>query len=130
MSSAADGGLGGDRHAQGPRARPRHRQRLLPARRRIAEAFGADEVIDPRATNPHSRWRALGVPVSRTERSVLAMSGRTGKRAIVFECVGVPGVIQGLIEGVPVGTQVMVVGVCMQTDAMKPFPTPSTSRSS
>ena len=63
----------------------------------------------------------FGVPFSRTERSVLAMTGKTGKRAIVFECVGVPGVIQGLIEGVPVGTQVMVVGVCMQTDAIEPF---------
>ena len=92
-----------------------------PARRRIAETFGADVVVDPAVENPHARWGALGVPVSRTERSVLAMSGNAGKRAVVFECVGVPGVIQGLIEHVPVGTQVMVVGVCMQTDAIEPF---------
>ena len=92
-----------------------------PARRRIAEAFGADVVIDPARENPHARWATLGVPVSRTERSVLAMAGRTGRRAIVFECVGVPGVIQGLVEGVPVGTQIVVVGVCMQTDAIEPF---------
>lgn len=92
-----------------------------PARRRIAEAFGADVVIDPAQESPHARWRDWGVPVSRIERSVLAIGGATGKRAIVFECVGVPGVIQHIVEGVPVGTQVMVVGVCMQTDAIEPF---------
>lgn len=92
-----------------------------PARRRIAEAFGADVVVDPARDSPHARWRDWGVPVSRTERSVLAIGGTAGKRAIVFECVGVPGVIQSLVEGVPVGTQIMVVGVCMQTDAIEPF---------
>lgn len=92
-----------------------------PARRRIAEAFGADVTIDPAVENPHLRWGALGVPHSRTERSILAMGGAAGKRAVVFECVGVPGVIQSLIEAVPVGTQILVVGVCMQTDAIEPF---------
>jgi len=92
-----------------------------PARRKVAEAFGADIVIDPAAENPHARWGALGVPHSRTERSVMAMMGNTAKRAIVFECVGVPGVIQSLIEAVPVGAQLLVVGVCMQTDAIEPF---------
>lgn len=92
-----------------------------PARRRIAEAFGADVVIDPARENPHARWASLGVPVSRAERSVLAMSGQAGKRAIVFECVGVPGVIQSLVEAVPNGTQILVAGVCMQTDTIEPF---------
>lgn len=92
-----------------------------PARRKVAEAFGADVVIDPAAENPHARWSAMGVPHSRTERSVLAMGGNAGKRAIVFECVGVPGVIQSLIEAVPVVSQILVVGVCMQTDAIEPF---------
>lgn len=92
-----------------------------PARRRIAALFGADEVIDPAQDNPHARWSALGVPHSRTERSLLAMGGKAGKRAIVFECVGVPGVIQSLVEAVPVATQIVVVGVCMHTDAIEPF---------
>ena len=92
-----------------------------PARRRIAALFGADEVIDPAQTSPHARWTEWGVPMSRAERSVIAMTGQAGKRAIVFECVGVPGVIQSLIEQVPVGTQILVAGVCMQTDAIEPF---------
>lgn len=92
-----------------------------PARRRIAEAMGADIVIDPRQENPHARWASFGVPVSRAERSVLAMSGNAGKRAIVFECVGVPGMIQSLVEAAPPATQILVAGVCMQTDAIEPF---------
>lgn len=92
-----------------------------PARRRIATLFGADEVIDPGAEDAHAGWSARGVPATRAERGVLAMAGRTGKRAIVFECVGVPGVIQSLIERVPTGTQIMVVGVCMQSDTIEPF---------
>jgi len=92
-----------------------------PARRRIAALFGADEVIDPAQTSPHARWSEWGVPKSGAERSVIAMTGQAGKRAIVFECVGVPGIIQSLIEQVPVGTQILVAGVCMQTDAIEPF---------
>lgn len=92
-----------------------------PARRLIAELFGADVVVDPAKESPHARWRDWGVPTSRAERSVLAIGGQTGKRAIVFECVGVPGVIQSLIEAVPTGTQILVAGVCMQTDAIEPF---------
>lgn len=92
-----------------------------PARRRIAALFGADEVIDPGAEDPHAGWSARGVPATRAERGVLAMAGQAGKRAIVFECVGVPGVIQSLIERVPTGTQIMVVGVCMQSDTIEPF---------
>ena len=92
-----------------------------PARRRIAEAFGADIVIDPAAENPHARWSSLGVPGSRTERTMMELTGKTGKRAIVFECVGVPGVIQSLVEAVPVGAQILIVGVCMQTDSIEPF---------
>ena len=70
-----------------------------PARRRIAALFGADEVIDPAQTSPHARWTEWGVPMSRAERSVIAMTGQAGKRAIVFECVGVPGLIQQVFEG-------------------------------
>ncbi len=92
-----------------------------PARRKVAEAFGADIVVDPAQENPHEHWAKLGVPMSRTERSVLAMTGKTGKRAVIFECVGVPGVIQQLVEAAPVGAQILVAGVCMQTDAIEPF---------
>ena len=42
------------------------------------------------------------------------------KRPVVFECVGVPGVLQQLIEGAPLMSRIVVVGVCMQMDSIEP----------
>ena len=41
--------------------------------------------------------------------------------AVIFECVGVPGVIQQIIDGAPAGARIVVVGVCMETDRFEPF---------
>jgi threonine dehydrogenase-like Zn-dependent dehydrogenase len=41
--------------------------------------------------------------------------------AVIFECVGVPGVIEQVMEGAPAGARIVVVGVCMQTDRIEPF---------
>jgi threonine dehydrogenase-like Zn-dependent dehydrogenase len=38
----------------------------------------------------------------------------------VFECVGVPGLLQQILDGVPIGSRVVVVGVCMQPDTLVP----------
>jgi threonine dehydrogenase-like Zn-dependent dehydrogenase len=92
-----------------------------PARRAIAATLGADVVIDPATESPHTRWSDLGVPRTRGEASIMQMSGAETKRAVVFECVGVPGVLQSLIEQVPAGTQILVAGVCMETDRIEPF---------
>ena len=40
---------------------------------------------------------------------------------MIFECVGVPGVIQQIIDGAPAGARIVVVGVCMETDRFEPF---------
>ena len=90
-----------------------------PARRALAEVMGADEVIDPAVQSPHVGWSARGVPTTFAERAMAQMSG-TGKRAVVFECVGVPGVLQSIVEGVPGGAQIIVAGVCMATDSIEP----------
>lgn len=90
-----------------------------PARRALAEVMGADEVIDPAVQSPHAGWSARGVPTTFAERAMAQMSG-TGKRAVVFECVGVPGVLQSIVEGVPGGAQIIVAGVCMATDSIEP----------
>ncbi|THG38489.1 alcohol dehydrogenase [Sphingomonas olei] len=92
-----------------------------PARRAVAEKMGADIIVDPARESPHTKWSELGVPRTSSERMAAMMSGQAGKKAIVFECVGVPGVLQNIIESVPVGTQVIVVGVCMETDKIEPF---------
>ena len=91
-----------------------------PARRRKAEILGADEIIDPATVNPHTRWSDMGVPVTGAERMAAMVSGKPGKRAVVFECVGVPGVLQSLIEGSPIGSQIIVAGVCMAPDTIEP----------
>lgn len=92
-----------------------------PARRAVAEKMGADVIIDPAKESPHTRWSEYGVPRTSTERMAAMVTGKAGKKAIVFECVGVPGVINHIVESVPVGTQVIVVGVCMETDKIEPF---------
>jgi len=39
---------------------------------------------------------------------------------VVFECVGVPGILDGIITSAPLLTRVVVVGVCMQPDTIRP----------
>jgi threonine dehydrogenase-like Zn-dependent dehydrogenase len=91
-----------------------------PARRRIAEVLGADIVIDPATESPHARWGSLDVPASMGARAMAQMMGQQSKRAVIFECVGVPGVLQGIIDGAPGGSQIIVAGVCMATDQIEP----------
>ena len=47
--------------------------------------------------------------------------GKQVKRPLVFECVGMPGVIQSLAEAAPPGTRIVVAGVCMETDRIEPL---------
>jgi threonine dehydrogenase-like Zn-dependent dehydrogenase len=90
-------------------------------RRQLAEVVGADEVVDPAATSPHSRWSDLGVPRTMPERIGAEMLGVPANDAVVFEAVGVPGILQGIIDEAPPRSRVVVVGVCMETDAIEPF---------
>jgi threonine dehydrogenase-like Zn-dependent dehydrogenase len=92
-----------------------------PARRAMAETMGADIVVDPAKESPHGRWSEMGVATTGAEQMMIRMMGKTPKRAIIFECVGVPGVIQGLMEACPPGSQIIVAGVCMQPDTIEPF---------
>jgi threonine dehydrogenase-like Zn-dependent dehydrogenase len=91
-----------------------------PRRRAAAERLGADIVVDPAVENPHERWEALGVPRSRAAQSMMQMMGNPVARPVVFECVGAPGVLQSLIEAAPAGAQIVVAGVCMETDRIEP----------
>ena len=40
---------------------------------------------------------------------------------MIFECVGVPGMLQQILKGAPAGARVVVVGVCMEDDRIKPM---------
>ncbi|MBO2446724.1 zinc-binding dehydrogenase [Actinomadura barringtoniae] len=91
-----------------------------PRRRALAEGLGADELIDPATASPYDRWADLGVPTSTVERMASEIFGVEARSAVVFECVGVPGILQQVIEGAPAGSTVMLVGVCMQSDRIEP----------
>ena len=43
------------------------------------------------------------------------------KPALIFECVGVPGLMQQVFEGAPRDARIVVVGVCMETDRSEPM---------
>ncbi len=92
-----------------------------PTRRRLAEGLGADEVIDPAEHSPHDRWRELGVPASILERAATAFLGGSSLRPVIFEAVGVPGMLQSLIADAPPSSRVVVVGVCLNRDVIEPF---------
>jgi threonine dehydrogenase-like Zn-dependent dehydrogenase len=77
-------------------------------------------VIDPAKESPHDRWEDLGVPKSRAAQQMTRMMGGGFGRPVVFECVGAPGVLEALIEAAPAGAQIVVAGVCMQTDRIEP----------
>jgi threonine dehydrogenase-like Zn-dependent dehydrogenase len=90
-----------------------------PRRRKLAEQLGADLVIDPRESNPHESWAALGVASSQPDPLNLPAAGG-GKRAVIFECVGNPGVLQAIISGAPFGSEIVILGVCMEADTFQP----------
>ena len=73
-----------------------------PKRRELAEKMGADIVADP----------ATGQPFAKLD---------PGKRAAIFECVGVPGVLQQMFEQAPRDGRLIVVGVCMEPDTIEPM---------
>jgi threonine dehydrogenase-like Zn-dependent dehydrogenase len=77
-----------------------------PTRRRLAETMGADVVVDPRDTPPVVAWRAAAP--SRPD-------------LVVFEAVGVPGLLEQAMRLAPRNGRVVVVGVCMETDRLRPM---------
>ena len=42
------------------------------------------------------------------------------KRPVVFECVGLPGILDRIIADAPLLSRVIVVGVCMGEDKLRP----------
>jgi threonine dehydrogenase-like Zn-dependent dehydrogenase len=93
-----------------------------PMRRGLAEKIGADVVVDPAAQSPYTRWQDLARPEGFDPASPFAMMGGPQMRpGIVFECVGVPGVLQQIFEGSYRGARVVVAGVCMENDRLEPM---------
>lgn len=91
-----------------------------PARRARAERLGADIVVDPAQTSPHAAWSGFDVPATLAEMGLAQMAGRSLRDAVIFECVGVPGMLQSLMENAPPGAHVVVVGACAEDDKILP----------
>jgi threonine dehydrogenase-like Zn-dependent dehydrogenase len=74
-------------------------------RRSLAEQLGADVVVDPRLTPAIEAWRR-------------ADGTRT---PVIFEAVGVPGMIDQAMRIAPKDARILVVGACMQEDRFHPM---------
>jgi threonine dehydrogenase-like Zn-dependent dehydrogenase len=92
-------------------------------RRELAMAVGADVVVDPAQTVPWQSWREAAVyrDASRAPALPPWIPGPAVRPAVVFECVGVPGVLDQVMAASPRGTRIVVVGVCMEADTIHPM---------
>lgn len=77
-----------------------------PARREAATSFGATAVIDPTKTED------VGAAFA-------SIAG--GPPDVIFDCVGVPGIIQNAINLSRARGTIVVVGVCMKEDKVIPI---------
>ena len=75
------------------------------ARRALALTMGATEAVDPSQEGAVDAWRRV--------------DGR--RQLIVFEAVGVPGMLDAAMVDAPRASQIVVVGVCMAPDTVRPM---------
>src|SRR5262249_34798637 len=94
-----------------------------PRPRELAVALGAAIVLDPGHTTPRGRRRAAAVwpDPARAPQPPPWLPAPPLRPAVVFECVGVPGVLDQLMAAAPRGSRIVVVGVCMEADAIHPM---------
>jgi len=114
-----------------------------PGRRALATRCGADVVLDPAVGSPFEGAERWGHLTSSRDAFELLMGtreklgrlpvgwwhlwrlgeklGAMPKRPVIFECVGVPGIIESIVDAAPIMSRVVVVGVCVGTDHFTPF---------
>lgn len=83
-------------------------------RRGMASAMGAHVVIDPSGAG--TRQEAFGLAADAWSENATAENP-----PVIFEAVGVPGMIETAMTGAPPNSEIMVVGVCMEDDAFRPI---------
>ena len=76
-----------------------------PLRRTLAEQLGATTVVNPSETSAFDTWKGLGQTTP----------------PVIFECVGVPGILQGIIREAPPNSRIVVAGVSLEEDHFKPM---------
>jgi threonine dehydrogenase-like Zn-dependent dehydrogenase len=92
-------------------------------RRELASSLGAHVVVDPAVTTPWTSWREVAAwrEPGRAPQLPPWVAGPALRPAVVFECVGVPGVIDQIMAAAPRGSRIVVVGVCMEADTIHPM---------
>jgi threonine dehydrogenase-like Zn-dependent dehydrogenase len=114
-----------------------------PGRRVLAAKCGAQTVVDPTHESPYAsaadhghlatapaaldtavgaveKLGRLPVPWWHVWRALDRVGVTKPKAPIVFECVGIPGMIDQIVTGAPLFSRVVVVGLCMGTDRLRP----------
>jgi threonine dehydrogenase-like Zn-dependent dehydrogenase len=76
-----------------------------PARRALAHRMGAHVAVDPAEEQAFDVWAREG----------------GGRPLVAFEAIGVPGIIDEALRSAPPQARIVVVGVCMERDAITPF---------
>ncbi|MDJ0786042.1 MAG: zinc-binding dehydrogenase [Myxococcota bacterium] len=74
-------------------------------RRELALHMGAHAAVDPGEQTAMEAWRTQA----------------GAKTPVVFECVGVPGMLDQLMREAAPQTRIVVAGVCMETDSIRPM---------
>lgn len=90
------------------------------ARREMAARLGADAVLAPGDAAGEGWWNDLGLPLGLSDAMAQAPELRKRERAILFDCVGKPGMLMAIGAAAPVGATITVVGTCMETDPIEP----------
>jgi threonine dehydrogenase-like Zn-dependent dehydrogenase len=94
-----------------------------PARRARADKMGADVVVDLARAQPYATWAEHAAMSAEEKAARPAFQAHLAalKPALIFECVGVPGLLQQVFEGAPRDARIVVVGVCMESDRNEPM---------
>lgn len=92
-----------------------------PERRAAAAALGADIVIDPSTDSAFTHWDSLAF-IPHTMSPLLERDFRgLPPGANIFECTGVPGMIDQVIKGAPPHSHIIVAGVCPHEEKLTPL---------
>jgi threonine dehydrogenase-like Zn-dependent dehydrogenase len=94
-----------------------------PLRRQLAEILGADVVVDPALNSPYQSWKDVAAWSNPSEAPPLPpwIPGPPLRPAVIFECVGLAGVIDQIMTSAPLNARIIVVGVCMEQDHFEPI---------
>ncbi len=76
-----------------------------PTRRRVATEMGAHQVVDPATHSIIDAWRAAGDGIT---------------PPVLYDAVGVPGMIDQLMVQAPAHSEILVAGVCIPPDTFRP----------